>query len=115
MRWFKLKGFIILKSSKKCYHVVFDRKVSWKRNIGVVAWVGLLSHNKGLAKWLLMQWIKGCSTLRVSAKREKPPPRIVYRYGKQTQSVKDFLMTRKMIKKMSIELLKNHEFQGFSP
>jgi hypothetical protein len=110
MKWFKLKGFVILKSSKKCYHVVFDREVSWKQNMRVVAWVALLSHNKSLAKWFLMQCIKGCSTLRVSHKREKLPPRIVYRYGKQDQNVKDFLRNRKIIRKMSAKLQKNHEF-----
>lgn len=28
MNWFKLGGYIILKSSKNCYHVVFNRSVS---------------------------------------------------------------------------------------
>jgi hypothetical protein len=98
MKWFKLKGFIILKSSERCYHVVFDRKVSWKQNMRVVAWVSLLSHNKGLLRWFLMQCIKGCSTLRVSFKREKPSPRIVFRSGKQEKQVKDFLEFRRLIK-----------------
>jgi hypothetical protein len=39
MKWFKLKGFVILKSSKKCYHVVFDRRVSWTQNMRVAAWI----------------------------------------------------------------------------
>jgi hypothetical protein len=115
MRHFGLRGFLILKSSKNRYHVVFDRKVSWKRNMGVVAWVALLSHNNGLVKWLLMQCIKGRSTLRVSSKGEKLPPRIVYRYGKQDQNVKDFLKMRQIIKKISQKLRKNREFCGFSP
>jgi len=29
MKWFKLKGFIITKSSEKFYHVIFDCAVSW--------------------------------------------------------------------------------------
>ena len=100
-RWFKLQGFIILKSSKNRYHVMFNRFVSWAENIRVVAWVALLSHNEGLSKWFLMQCIKGCSTLRVSPKREKPSPRVVYRHGKQDESIKDFLKTRKIIKNIS--------------
>ena len=110
MKWFRLKGFVILKSSNKCYHVVFDREVSWKQNMRVVAWVALLSHNKSLTKWFLMQCIKGCSTLRVSLKRDKSPPRIVYRHGKQEQNVKDFLRNRKLIRKISQKLQKNQEF-----
>jgi hypothetical protein len=108
MKWFRLQGFVILKSSGKCYHVVFDRKASWKQNVRIVAWVALLSHNKGLAKWFLMQCIKGCSTLRVSSKREKPPPRVVCKFGEQNKNVKDFLRNRKIIKKMSAKLQKNH-------
>ncbi len=101
MKWFKLRGFVILKSSADCYHVVFDRAVSWSENMRIVAWVALQSHSKSLCKWLLMQCIKGCSTLRVSPKREKPPPRIVYRYGSQDNSVKNFLKYREIIKNMS--------------
>ena len=101
LRWFKLQGFIILKSSKNRYHVMFNRIVSWTENMRIVAWVALLSHNKGLAKWFLMQCIKGCSTLRVSSKREKASPRIVYRHGKQDDNIKSFLKTRRIIKNIS--------------
>ncbi len=110
MKWFKLRGFVILRSSEDHYHIMFDRRVSWEQNMRIVAWVALLSHNKGLAKWFLMQCIKGCSTLRVSFKHEKPPPRIVHRQGKQDQNVKDFLIYRRIIRKMSAKLQKNHEF-----
>jgi len=30
IEYFNLKGFIILRSSRNNYHVVFDRKVSWE-------------------------------------------------------------------------------------
>jgi hypothetical protein len=91
MKWFRLKGFIILKSSEKCYHVVLDRVVSWSENMRVVAWFALMSHNKGLSRWFLMQCIKGCSTLRVSSERGKPPSRVICKFGEQNESVKDFL------------------------
>lgn len=107
MRWFKLQGFIILKSSKKRYHVVFDRVVSWAENMRIVAWVALQSHSKGLARWHLMQCIKQSSTLRVSPKREKPSPRAVYRHGKQDQSIKEFLKNRRIIKKIGQKMQKN--------
>lgn len=66
MNWFQLQGFIILKSSDRCYHVVFNRKVSWRENMHIVAWVSLLSHNKDLHSWLEMQCIKESSTLRIA-------------------------------------------------
>lgn len=110
MKWFKLRGFVILRSSENRYHIMFDRKVSWKQNMRIVAWVALLSHNKGLAKWFLMQCIKGCSTLRVSVKQEKPPPRVVYRFGRQDENAKDFMKMRKIVKKIEKKLRKTHDF-----
>lgn len=109
-RWFKLRGFLILKSSENCYHVVFDRVVSWSENMRIVAWVALHSHNKGLLKWFMMQCIKGCSTLRVASKREKLPPRVVCRYGEQNQNVKEFLKNRRIIKKIQKKMQENGEF-----
>ncbi len=100
MKWFKLRGFLVLKSSKKCYHVVFDREVSWAENIRVVAWVALLSHSRGLQKYCLMQCIKGCSTLRMSQKQDKPAPRIVYRFGKQSRNIKNFMKNRHLVSKI---------------
>jgi len=100
MKWFKLRGFIILKSSKKSYHVVFDRCVSWSENLRVVAWIALHSQNRGLIKWLIMQCIKQSSTLRISDKKEKLSPRIVYRYGKEDDQIISFLEYRKLIKRI---------------
>jgi hypothetical protein len=36
LKRFRLRGFIILKSSEKHYHMVFDRRVSWSKNVGIV-------------------------------------------------------------------------------
>jgi len=102
--WFKLDGYIILKSSKNCYHVIFNQTVTWTQNMRTVAWVALHSKNKGLLKWLLMQCIKQSSTVRISPKREKPAPRIVYKHGKQDQQIKDFFEYRQIIKKISKKL-----------
>ena len=100
MKWFKLEGFLILRSSENNYHVLFDRPVSWSENIRIVAWFSLLSNNPTLQKYHLMQCIKEGSTLRVSPKGEKPCPRIVFRSGKQDKQIKDFLKMRKLIKKI---------------
>ena len=37
--WFNLGGFIILRSSKNHYHVVFDRSVTWIENLHIMCWV----------------------------------------------------------------------------
>ena len=110
LKHFKLKGFIILKSSKNCYHVIFDRMVSWAENLSVVAWVALLSHNRGLSRYLIMQCIKKCSTVRVSAKKEKASPRIVFRFGDKGENITEFLKYRQLIKEIAQEMLKNRDF-----
>lgn len=106
MNWHKLGGFLILKSSEGCYHVVFDRSVSWSENMRVMAWVALLSRNEGLRRFQMMQCIKESSTLRVSPKKEKPSPRIVYRGGKQDDQIKSYLAHRRRIKRIMKNLLK---------
>ena len=95
MKWFKLRGFLILKSSKNHYHVLFDKSVTWERNLHIVAWVALESGNPKLQKYHLMQCIKESSTLRVSPKKLKSSPRIVFSYGDQDNEIKTFLKWRK--------------------
>ena len=98
MSWFKLGGFLILKSSERHYHVVFNRRVDWTENMSIVAWVAELSHNYGLQKWHRMQCIKVGSTLRFSSKGDKSAPRIVCREGEEEDRVRDFLRFRRQIK-----------------
>lgn len=98
MKWFKLTGFIILRSSEKSYHVLFNRKVSWVENITIMAWTCLVLKHSKLTGWFILQCIKKGSTLRISPKNQKPSPRIVYRYGKQDRQIEDFLLFRRQIK-----------------
>jgi hypothetical protein len=72
--------------------------VSWKDNVKIMAWVCLLSKHKKLTGWFILQCIKEGSTLRVSEKKEKPQPRIVYRYGSQQNQIAEFLAYRKVVK-----------------
>jgi hypothetical protein len=65
MKWLKFEGFIILKSCKNSYHVVFNRPISWSENMRIVAKVSLLSRNEKLKTYFLIQCIKESSTLRV--------------------------------------------------
>lgn len=98
LKHFKLQGFIVLRSSEDCYHVIFDKTVSWAENMSVIAWIALLSQNAGLRRYLIMQCIKKCSTVRVSSKNEKASPRIVYRCGNQNENIREFLKVRRNIK-----------------
>ena len=104
LKQFGLGGFLILKSSKDCYHVVFDRSVDWSENASIVAWVCLVSKHRRLTEWLVMQLIKRASTLRISAKQKKSPPRIVYSRGSQDGQITGFLEYRRLIKSISKRL-----------
>jgi hypothetical protein len=99
MKHFRLGGYIILKSSRDHYHVVFNKTVSWEENGKIMAWVALLSRNAGLRKWKLIQDIKGASTLRISSKGDKTSPRIVFSEGKQDREIVSFKRWRRFIKK----------------
>ena len=85
-KWFKLGGYVILKSSENSYHAVFNRTVTWTENLRIVAWVCLQSHHSRLLRWFLMQCIKGSSTLRISPKGKKSTPRVVLRHGRKDAS-----------------------------
>jgi hypothetical protein len=95
--WHNLEGYVILKSSKRHFHLVFDRKVDWSFNMKVLCWIALESGNLNLQKYVLMQGIKQTSTLRVSGKGNKKSPKIVYRYGSQDRQIKKFLDNRNFI------------------
>ena len=102
MKHFRLEGFIVLKSSHKHYHVVFDKPIrSWSNVLQIISWIGIMCDNPNVWKWACMQAIKGSCTLRVSEKPSKddvkPKPRIVYRYGKQNKQIKSFLEKRKEV------------------
>jgi hypothetical protein len=105
MNRFKLTGFILLKSSEKNYHIVFDREVTWNENVSIMAWICLFFYGRNLSRfpllrYFIMQYIKKDSTLRVSTKQQKPSPRIVFRFGKQDKQIKNFLKMKDLVKKI---------------
>lgn len=107
MNWFKLGGFLILKSSERCYHVVFNRMVDWTENMSIVAWVARKrgSNNPGLQEWHRLQCIKVGSTLRFTSKGDKSGPRIVYREGEEDDRIGDFLRFRRQIKNIMRKII----------
>ena len=67
------------------YHVVFDRVVSLRENVGIVAWVCLISRHRRLTEWIVMKCIKQSSTLRVTPQGQKDSPIVVFRFGEQNK------------------------------
>ena len=98
--WFRLGGYVILRSSMNHYHVVFDRDVDWIENMRIMCWVASESKIQALKDYVLMQGIKESSTLRVVPKGDKPSPRLVRRFGSQSGRVKVFLDERREIKRI---------------
>ena len=94
---FNLRGFLILRSSKDNYHVVFDREVCWSENVSIMSYAVLTSRKPKLRKWFLLQCRREASTLRVSSKRDKAPPRIVFRNGDSASRIRVFLKDRRRI------------------
>lgn len=106
---FRLGGFLILKSSEKHYHVVFDKPCRWSKVVRVISWIAIMSRRPEAWKYVCMQSIKGYCTLRVSPKPlspqgVKPSPRIVYRYGTQDKMIKAYLEIRSQASKISKSL-----------
>ncbi|MGD0029584.1 MAG: hypothetical protein ABSC91_11660 [Candidatus Bathyarchaeia archaeon] len=108
-KFFKLDGFLILRSSSDSYHVVFNRSVSWSRNVHIMNWAALMIEgrrlkNLPLTKYALMQDIKESSCLRigkkkVEGKKEKPSPRTVFKFGKQNNEIKNYLQFKRNLRR----------------
>jgi hypothetical protein len=114
--WFNLDGFLILESStktfrakhkksgktfyrfrKKSYHAVFNRRVSWVENTQIMAWASMESHNEKLKDYVLMQILKGSSTLRIGNKGKKPFPKPIFQHGNQDKMIAEFLDNREFV------------------
>jgi hypothetical protein len=114
--WFNLDGFLILESStktfrakhkksgkifyrfkKKSYHAAFNRRVSWVENTQIMAWVSMESHNGKLKDYVLMQILKGSSTLRIGNKGKKPFPKPIFQHGNQDKQIAEFLDNRQFV------------------
>jgi len=87
---YHLEGYVILQSSKNNYHVVFDKNVSWEENVRIMAWVAYKFGKESYTRWFVLQVIKTASTLRIGNKGEKPRPRIVHKFGRQSEEIKNF-------------------------
>jgi hypothetical protein len=52
-----------------------------------MAWIAMMLKNLKTKDYVLMQAIKGSSTLRISSKGEKPSPRSIYHEGTQVGQI----------------------------
>ena len=88
----RLEGFLLIMSSPRNYHAIFNRYLSW-RKITKILFSRLECH-----RWGVFQMMQGALTLRISKKNGENKPRIVHRVGKEDKLIKDYLEVYKQFK-----------------
>jgi hypothetical protein len=87
--------------ARASYLLIFNRPVSWTKNVHIMNWlaleVGLESGNENVRRYVNMQCIKENSTVRISRKDKKSPPKVIFRYGSQDKQIRKFLATRRFL------------------
>lgn len=81
----KLEGYIIVLSSPRSYHVIFNRYLSWKTVTTILfsLWETI--------RWAVFQMREGYLTLRISRKNGKNKPKIVFKTGKTDKLIADYM------------------------
>ena len=82
---YRLQGYLLIRSSPKSYHVVFNRYLSWRKITKI------LFSRYETARYAVFQMMSGHLTLRISKKNGKDKPKIVRQMGKSDKLVKDYL------------------------
>jgi hypothetical protein len=81
----RLEGFLLIMSSPKNYHAVFNRYLSWRKVTKI------LFSRYECVRYAVFQMMQGELTLRISGKNGKNKPKIVHRVGKEDKLIKDYL------------------------
>jgi len=89
---YRLEGYLLIRSSDKNYHVVFNKYLSWKTITKII-----FNQYEAL-RWAVFQMQSGYLTIRVSMKNGKNKPKILLRVGKQDKLVKDYLEVYEALK-----------------
>jgi len=93
MKQHRLEGFLLIKSSDKNYHVVFNRYLSWKTITKI-----LFSVYKCI-RYAVFQMKEGQLTLRISKKNGKDKPKILRQVGRTDKLIRDYLEIYEKFKK----------------
>jgi len=92
MKRYKLEGYLLIKSSDKNYHVVFNRYLTWKTILQVVFSLVVC------ITWGVHQARKGYLTLRISRKNNKNKPKILRKVGKTDKLISEYLRAYEFFK-----------------
>lgn len=85
MEKYRLEGFLLIRSSRRSYHAVFNRYLSWKKITEVL----FCMHE--CIRYAVQQMQNGHLALRISPKNGKNKPKILLTIGKTDKLIKDYL------------------------
>jgi hypothetical protein len=85
MKEHRLEGFLLIRSSRRSYHAVFNRYLSWKKITEV-----LFSMHECI-RYAVQQMQNGHLALRISKKNGKNKPKILIKTGKTNKLIRDYL------------------------
>ena len=85
LKRYRLEGFLLIRSSRMNYHVVFNRYLSWRTITKI------LFSMYECVRWAVFQMREGQLTLRISMKNGKNKPEILCDVGKTDKLIKDYL------------------------
>jgi hypothetical protein len=80
LKRYRLEGFLLVRSSEKSYHVVFNRYLRWRTITKI-----LFSLYECI-RYAVFQMKDGFLTLRISKKNGKDKPKILMEVGKQDKA-----------------------------
>ena len=92
-RDYRLEGYLIIQSSPKNYHAIFNRYLSWRTITKI-----LFSQYEAL-RWAVFQMREGMLTLRISEKNGKNKPKIIFKTGKTNKLIRDYLEACKIVER----------------
>jgi hypothetical protein len=99
LKRYRLEGYLLVRSSEKSYHVVFNRYLRWRTITKI-----LFSLYECI-RYAVFQMKEGFLTLRISSKNGKNKPKILLEVGKQDNLIKDYLEACEIAEKFEAEML----------
>lgn len=92
---FKLEGFLLIRSSVRSYHIVFNKYISWRKITKV------LFSRYECVRYAVQQIQNGHMTLRISKKNGKNKPKLLVKVGKTDKLIRDYLEVFEKMKKLN--------------
>ena len=112
-RYWNLKGYLIMQSSKHNHSVIFNRRMTWKKVLRILNSIALNNFdNRALVVWVLLQGLKGAITVRVSGKGlHNSKPKILCQFGETDKIIKEYLRAFKIYRNKNVKCLVNNEVE----